>query len=384
MKNDEGLDFALSRKTGRMIDIRMVERGLACGCVCPNCGAELQARKGRKNRHHFAHHVAGRARPTCDGGRESALHWAARQIIAGWQWVELPALLVHEAGRQGALPGRILSVSRSELPDERGARSPWSNLGVRPDVVLHGEGEEIWCEVKVAHAVDDAKRNRLQGYRVSTLEFDLSRMYRSGGWNLTTLELALRTDMSIRQWVFHVGEAPLRQRLREEMREAEALRRNQVTKSQPRARIAADAQRKDAVEDRDVEAVEMVFHPALGLIPKDPAKRLAVLSRAYPESKVFRLNHAVVFLRHHPHGDRSCLVIIGSSGAGSRTSEYDAALSEFARTVGLNCVYFGIAESRLLRGEACYEHLDQFLTDLQAREGTLQSCPAMPPRNSQW
>ncbi|NMG27820.1 hypothetical protein [Aromatoleum evansii] len=384
MKNDEGLDFALSRKTGRMIDIRMVERGLACECVCPNCGTELQARKGRKNRHHFAHHVAGRARPTCDGGRESALHRAARQILAGWQWVELPALLVHEAGRQGALPGRILSVRRSELPDERRARSPWSNLRVRPDVVLHCANEQIWCEVKVAHAVDDAKRNRLQGHRVSTLEFDLSRMYRSGGWNLTTLELALRTDMSIRQWVFHVGEAQLRQRLQEEMREAEALRRKPLTESQLRVRTAADAQREIAAEEGDVEVVEMVFHPAMGLIPKDPARRHAVLSGAYPEPKVFHLTHAIAFLRHHPHGDRSCLVTFGSSGPRSRTGEYDAALSEFAGAAGLHCVYFGIAESRLLRGEDCYEHLDQFLTDLQAREGALQSCPAMPPRNSQW
>ncbi|MCC4118451.1 hypothetical protein LLG90_24135 [Aromatoleum toluclasticum] len=382
MKNDEGLDFALSPKTGRMVDIRMVERGLACGCVCPNCGAELQARKGRKNRHHFAHHVAGRARPTCDGGRESALHRAARQIIAGWQSVELPALLVHEAGRQGALPGRILSVRRSELPDERGERSPWSHLRVRPDVVLHGEEEEIWCEVKVAHAVDDAKRGRLEGYWVSRLEFDLSQMHRSGGWNLATLEHVLRNDISIRQWVFHVGETQLRQRLRDEIREADAQRRKHLTESRPRGSMAADAPPENAIEEGDVGTVEMVFHPALGLIPKDPARRLAVLARAYPEPKVFHLAHAIAFLRHHPHGDRSCLVTFGSSGPRSRTSEYDAALSAFARAAGLQCVSFGIAESRLLRGEDCYELLDQFLTDVQAREGTMQSCPLMPPRNS--
>jgi hypothetical protein len=43
MTSDEGLDFALSRKTGRMVDVRMDERGLACGCVCPNCGAVRNA-----------------------------------------------------------------------------------------------------------------------------------------------------------------------------------------------------------------------------------------------------------------------------------------------------------------------------------------------------
>lgn len=30
MTNDEGLDFALLRKTGRIVDITMVERGLKC------------------------------------------------------------------------------------------------------------------------------------------------------------------------------------------------------------------------------------------------------------------------------------------------------------------------------------------------------------------
>ncbi|WP_139379457.1 hypothetical protein [Zoogloea sp. LCSB751] len=374
MKNDEGLDFALSHKTGRIVDIRMVERGLACGCVCPNCGAELLARKGRKNRHHFAHHVAGRTHPTCEGGRESTLHRAARQIIAGWRSIELPALLVKEGGRQAALPGRVLSVGRSELPDDPGERSLWSNVNIRPDVVLHGKDEQIWCEVKVAHAVDDSKRAQLQCYRVSTLEFDLSQMYRNGGWNLTTLDLALRTDMSIREWVFHVSEAQLRRRLQEEVREADALQRTKLAESQRHLRNDANAQLRIVAGEGDVGPVEMMFHPAFGLIPKDPVKRLAVLSRAYPEPKIFHLNRAIAFLRHHPHGDRSCLVTFGGLGPASRTSEYDAALSEFARAAGLNCVYFGIAESRLLRGEHCYERLDQFLTELQARDSEIPNC----------
>jgi len=75
-------------------------------------------------------------------------------------------------------------------------------------------------------------------------------------------------------------------------------------------------------------------------------------------------------------------VTVGSSGPGSRTSEYDAALSAFVRAVGLHCAYLGIAESRLLRGEECYERLDQFLTDLQARERAPEGFPFMPRRNS--
>jgi competence CoiA-like predicted nuclease len=114
MKNDEGLDFALSRTTGRMVDITMVERGLACDCICPSCGATLQARKGRKNRHHFSHYVAGSAAATCEGGRESALHAAARYIIAAWRQIELPALIVRmEACRIRSPVARLMSFTPS-------------------------------------------------------------------------------------------------------------------------------------------------------------------------------------------------------------------------------------------------------------------------------
>lgn len=383
MKNDEGLDFALSRKSGRMVDITMVERGLGCDCICLHCGAILQARKGRKNRHHFAHYVAGHGVATCEGGSESALHAAARELIAQWRSIELPALLVDEGGRQRSLPGRTLAVLRSELPDDLGGGAYWGRDKVRPDVVLHGHTEQIWCEVKVTHAVGDQKRARLQRCNVATLEFDLSALHRHGGWTRVSLEHALRSDDRLRQWAFHPEEARLKQELRAENRAAVAQHRRAAEALRvgtDRGKVIAQHGNEDAERMglNRYDGAPLVFHPALGLVPKDPAKRLAFIAQAYPEPKVYRLARAVAFLRNHPHADGTCLVSFGGAGAASRTSEYDAALSEFARSAGLRCVYFGIPESRQVRGMRCYQQLDGFLSALQAEEA-VPECRAPEP-----
>ena len=50
--------FAKQKDTGKIVGIDEVEKGLACNCVCPNCGAVLEARKGKIRVHHFKHHDA--------------------------------------------------------------------------------------------------------------------------------------------------------------------------------------------------------------------------------------------------------------------------------------------------------------------------------------
>lgn len=63
--------------SGRMIDIRAADNGLACDCVCSCCGERLVARQGELRAKSFAHE--GRA--DCAGAIETALHNAAKQIL---------------------------------------------------------------------------------------------------------------------------------------------------------------------------------------------------------------------------------------------------------------------------------------------------------------
>lgn len=54
-KKDRSLYFGVAIDTGELLPIGAVPRGLACKCICPACGTRLEARKGEKKAHHFAH-----------------------------------------------------------------------------------------------------------------------------------------------------------------------------------------------------------------------------------------------------------------------------------------------------------------------------------------
>ena len=64
-------------RDGEIVHASQVERGLACGCVCVECGTRLVARWGPKTRPHFAHHATA---GDCDG--ESLLHRLGKRILA--------------------------------------------------------------------------------------------------------------------------------------------------------------------------------------------------------------------------------------------------------------------------------------------------------------
>lgn len=66
------------RPDGTLVHITEVQRGLACGCICPACDGQLVARK--KDDHHVPHfaHSSGEA---CGGGPETVLHLLAKEAF---------------------------------------------------------------------------------------------------------------------------------------------------------------------------------------------------------------------------------------------------------------------------------------------------------------
>ena len=54
-KKNRSLYFGVAIDTGELLTVDAVPRGLDCKCVCPACGTRLEARKGEKKAHHFAH-----------------------------------------------------------------------------------------------------------------------------------------------------------------------------------------------------------------------------------------------------------------------------------------------------------------------------------------
>lgn len=73
--------FSYARHPERgYVHVDEVDNGLACGCVCVKCGAQVLSRQGE----HYAHHFAHVAETTCTGGVESELHLAKKLKVRNW------------------------------------------------------------------------------------------------------------------------------------------------------------------------------------------------------------------------------------------------------------------------------------------------------------
>lgn len=175
------------------------ERGLACECECWHCGGRLVARIGKQKRHHFAHHRTADEDPRCG---ESALHLLGKWLITRMPCLPLPSI---EANSH-RLVGRYGAVLRSPEHELFGEGSPLSIVAVaeevslesgsRADLLVTGEVSghplPVAIEIKVTHAVDDEKLERLVGQDLTTVEIDLSKVYRAGRYTIGDVERALQ------------------------------------------------------------------------------------------------------------------------------------------------------------------------------------------------
>lgn len=76
MKATIKLPFGLNERNV-LVHIADVGSDTYCNYFCPSCKSPLTAAKGTKIQHHFKHSVDSE----CQGGVESAIHLAAKQLI---------------------------------------------------------------------------------------------------------------------------------------------------------------------------------------------------------------------------------------------------------------------------------------------------------------
>lgn len=189
---------------GRIVDVRSVPRGLACDCVCPQCGARLVANQGRIKEWYFSHESGS----DCPGGAETALHLAAKQLILAHLRVALPPLVVefrrehpqfglYERSREVRLPEKLWRFrhARDEMRIGPYIADIAGRLGEEPEVVV---------EVKVRHEVEPEKAQYLRANRLPSIEIDLLPLL---GESLTLEQLAwhvIESDTN-RKWVSNSG-----------------------------------------------------------------------------------------------------------------------------------------------------------------------------------
>lgn len=146
----------------KLVDIKDVERGLACQCTCFECGETVIARKGEIKEHHFAH---ASNKESCTINPESVLHKYAKEVILESMGLMLPA-----------------------LPNSDNEAAWWTfekvlhefSLGlIRPDLVGYFDGEPILIEIAVTHFIDAEKLKRIEFFKSKCIEIDLSSLLKS-------------------------------------------------------------------------------------------------------------------------------------------------------------------------------------------------------------
>ncbi len=156
------LQFAL--RNNELVSIYDVSNGLACDCVCPECGATLIARQGSNRTYHFAHYKS----EECEKGIETALHLLGKRIVEQTKRLFVPRI-----------PGIEKSVGKVTEYDEA-IEEKRIDGSIKPDVQLRarmnlwGAGLVLNVEIRVSHAVDDAKKYKLLELGIPTVEIDLS------------------------------------------------------------------------------------------------------------------------------------------------------------------------------------------------------------------
>lgn len=175
-----GIPFALS-KDGRMVSVNEVKSGLACDCVCAECGEKLVARKGRVRVAHFAHYANDTLVP-CRNGAETALHLMAKQIIADEKCITVPRLTVSGTWRDEFNHENLeeVEVTAQKLQHFDSVELEKPLHGFIPDVIGYVDGKPFVIEVVVTNPCKEAKIHKIRGCDISAIEIDLGKLLGAG------------------------------------------------------------------------------------------------------------------------------------------------------------------------------------------------------------
>ena len=188
--------------SGEPAHICEVENGLKCACACPVCDGALVARQGKIKEHHFAH-ASGEE---CRHAAETALHLAAKDMLAKRKEIVLPEVAVNASygfPRIVVAPQRRYAIASAEVERKTGS--------IIPDVIVEVNGRQLLVEVTVTHGVDDAKLAKIRELGLSCLEIDLSDAPRDLGRE--ELEKIVVDGSARKRWLHNVRANEARNRI---------------------------------------------------------------------------------------------------------------------------------------------------------------------------
>ena len=316
----------------------VAETGLACGCLCPGCGAALLIRQGGKRRH-FSHFNAPGS-PLCV---ERAIHAAGIQVLLEARRLTVPAHVIHveKIAVSGRPVVRACELQAQEMIVFEACNDEVTLSGadagtIRVDVVGYYGEKALLIEIRFTHAVDADKLAKVAQHDHAMIEIDVSDLRFDG--KLASLQQRILDDLDNKLWLYHPASASTVQRLSEQVdadvrilneeyesdrarwrrTEAErAAKENLLRRVRQRRADAAEAARHAALVEKVTAYRNKPVHEKEGAI----LRRLGVtgpwpehLSVHHPKNRAFpgpyRLWQAAVF--HKFIFQRSLSQIIGS------------------------------------------------------------------------
>lgn len=162
------LTFAIA-PDGDTVHVSEVQRGAACGCVCPGCGKPLVARKGAEVEHHFAHADG----EECRHGYRNSLYLAFRRAAAELGRIRLPAyeknrtLTEDGGGLHVLIPETVTPIDSIDLTRKGGDEI--SGL-----LIVRGKRQLI-IRLLTGFGENTRSQAKLRAVGLSVLEIDLTR-----------------------------------------------------------------------------------------------------------------------------------------------------------------------------------------------------------------
>lgn len=211
-----GQKIPFGLKNGVLLDVSEVEQGLACDCVCPACHTPLQARKGKKTVHHFAHNPKTRPED-CHYAYETALHMMAKQILVEHALLILPELRLEESMKNpGGWEMQAQAYVAKKMAFTYDTVELEKQLGpYQPDVIVTDGKQQILIEIAVTHFVDPEKKQAIRKDKHMAVEIDLSKLDRFP--DKQDLIDAVITTTSNKRWLSHPDAPSTKGKLRSKL-----------------------------------------------------------------------------------------------------------------------------------------------------------------------
>lgn len=161
-------------KYRQWVSIEDVESGLACECTCPDCGEQLEARKGNVYQHHFAHYNPERQSPEEKARSQkkekecynNTLHKLAEYIVEQEKCIMLPSY----GNRYGKIDSKKVHLENIKV--EQGIEQN----SLRPDIIAtQDNGILLLIEIRNTHPVDPEKIEKIKSSGYTALEIDISK-----------------------------------------------------------------------------------------------------------------------------------------------------------------------------------------------------------------